>query len=115
MTQIQPTIRSMTWEEAREFGLMHQGLILEYECVSYRLSAGTSDNIHVFRSGVTLYVLTINSRLSYVGLDAYLAGNEEPVDSIFLQGEWAIEGCVGDNWRSLSLTELLSRLIQDFA
>lgn len=52
MTQIQPTIRTMTWEEAREFGPQHQCLILEHNCISYRLSAGTADNIHCYKSGV---------------------------------------------------------------
>jgi hypothetical protein len=112
MTQIQPTIRTMTWEEAQEFGHYHQGLMLEHNCISYRLSAGTADNIHCFKSGVTLYVLTINSRLDYVGLGTYVGSEQDPVDSIFLQGDWAIEECIGDNLRSLSLTSLYSRMIQ---
>ena len=115
MTQIYPTIRTMTFEEACEFGYYHQGLMLEHNCVSYRLSAGTTNNLHIFRSEVVLYVLTINTAMDYIGFDAYMGKEEDPIDSIFLQGDWAISECVGNDWRSLTLIDLTSRLISLFA
>ena len=114
MTQIHPTIRTMTWEEAMDFGHYHQGLMMDYGCISYRLSAGTTDNIHIFKNGVALYVLTINTKLDYVDLSVYMANEQDPIDSIFLQGEWSIRECVGNDWRSLSLVSLVSRLIHQF-
>ncbi len=115
MTEIHPTIRTMTWDEARDFGYYHQGLMMEHGLISYRLSAGTRDNLHVFESGVVLYVLTINTSLDYLGLDAYVPNEQDPVDSIFLQGDWAIRECLEEDWRSLSLVDLVTRLINQFA
>jgi len=114
MTEIHPTIRTMTFEEAKKCGYHHQGLRLEHDCISYQLNAGTSDNIHIFKSGASLIVLTINTRLDYIGLDFYLGSEEEPLDSIFLQGDAARE-MIGSNWQSLSLINLAHRLLQLFA
>ncbi len=114
MQQIQPTIRTMAWDEAREFGHLNRGRVMDYNCISYRLSVGTTDDLYTFKSGVTLYVLTINRLIDYVGLDAYIGSEKDPIDSIFLQGS-AIEECIGNNWRSLSLTTLTTRLINLFA
>lgn len=115
MQKIQPTIRTMTWEEAKEFGYQHQGLMLEHQCVTYRLSSGTKDEIHVYKSGPVLYVLTVNTHLDYVALDFYMGREQEPIDGIFLQGAWAISECVEADWRRLSLIELTTRLVGLFA
>lgn len=114
MQQIYPTIRTMTWQEADQYGYCNRGQMMDYNCIFYRLSAGARDEIQVFRSGVTLYVLTINHHLDYVGLDAYIGSEQEPVDSIFLQGDWAISECIGNDWRILPLTSLATRLINLF-
>ena len=113
MTQIYPTIRTMTWNEAHEFGHFHQGLMMEHNCVSYRLTAGTKDNLHVLESGPILYVLTLNTSLDYIGLDVYMPNEGDAIDSIFLQGD-AINECIGKDWRSLSLTQLVKRLARLF-
>lgn len=115
MTQIYPTIRTMTFEEAREFGYCHQGLMMEHNCVSYRLSAGTKDNLHVLKSGPVLYVVTLNLLMEYVALDIYMPNEHDVIDGIFLQGGYAISECVGKDWRSLSLIQLTTRLMELFA
>lgn len=115
MQQIFPTIRTMTWDEAEQYGYCNRGQVMDYNCISYRLSAGTRDDIQLFRSGVTLYVLTINHHLDYVGLNAYIGSERDPIDDIFLQGDLAISECIGNDWRSLSLVSLATRLIQQFA
>ena len=97
MTPIYPTIRTMTFDEAREFGYFHQGLMLEHNCVSYRLTAGTKDNLHVLESGPVVYVLTQNTSLDYIGLDVYTPEEEDPINSIFLQGDYAISECIGSD------------------
>ena len=113
MTQIFPTIRTMTWNEAHEFGHFHQGLMMDHNCVSHRLTAGTKDNLHILESGPVLYVLTLNTSLDYIGLDVYMPKEEDAIDSIFLQGD-AITECIGKDWRSLSLTQLVTRLVRLF-
>ena len=113
MMLINPTIRTMTFEEAREFGDYHQGLMMDHNCISYRLSAGTKDNLHVLESGPVLYVLTLNTSLDYIGLDVYMPKEEDAIDSILLQGN-AITECIGKDWRSLSLIQLVTRLVRLF-
>jgi hypothetical protein len=115
MEQIFPTIRSMTWEEVHRYGLFNQGLMLNHKTVSYRLSAGTSDSIHSFKSSAAvLYVLTINDHHQYASLDAYIGSEDEAIDSIFLQGS-ALQEFIGSDWNSLPLPSLATRLIQLFA
>lgn len=115
MQQIKPTIRNMTFDEQVEYGLCNRGLMLEQGSVTYRLTAGTTDSLYVFKGGVVLYVLTVNLRLDYVAVDVYMPGEPDPVDSVFLQGEWSIAEFVGGDWRSLSTNQLVTRLIQLFA
>ena len=114
MMLINPTIRTMTFEEALEFGDYHQGLMMDHNCVSYRLSAGTKDNLHILESGPVLYVITLNMHMEYVSLDIYMPKEEEPIDSIFLQGE-ATRKMLGDDWKSLSLIQLVTRLVKLFS
>ena len=114
MTQIFPTIRTMTWNEAHEFGHFHQGLMMDHNCVSHRLTAGTKDNLHVLESGPVLYVITLNMHMEYVSLDIYMPKEEEAIDSIFLQGE-ATREMLGHDWKSLSLIQLVTRLVKLFS
>lgn len=114
MTLTHPTIRRMTFEEQVEYGLCTRGLIMEHGEEVYRLSAGTTDTLHVFQAGSVLFVLTINLNLEYVALDWYQGSEGEPIDSIFLQGE-ALREMVGHAWHSLPLSTLSTRLINLFA
>ena len=115
MTQIYPTIRTMTFEERSEACLFNNGLMLEQDDRIYRLSAGTTDSLYVFEAGTLIYVLTINLHLDYVALDCYIGSETDPVDSIFLQGHHTIIECLGSNWHLMSLNDLARRLQQFFA
>lgn len=110
MTQIYPTIRSMTFEGNSEVNNPNQVLMMDHDCISYRLTSSTTDNLHIFKSGATLIVLTVNTNLDYVCMDAYIGTEPDPIDSIFVQGEAAIQEFVGVSWRNLSLDALISRL-----
>lgn len=58
----------------------HKNLVVRYRGKPYELEsgAGSSDNVSVYREGSRVYVLVVNTRIPYVGLDEYdLAG--EPV------------------------------------
>jgi hypothetical protein len=115
MTQSHPTIRRMTNQEQVEYDLCTEGLMMEQGDKAYRLSAGTTDTIHVYQTGAgVLFVLTINRQLEYVALDYYMGSEQEPVDNIFLQGE-AIKEMVGHDWHSLPLSTLSTKLTQLFA
>lgn len=115
MTQIIPVIRNMTPSEVQRYKLQNLGLILHHNTISYRLLAGTKDNITVFKSGPALYVLTLNHHLDYIGFDVYIGSEDEPIDSLFLQGDYAIKELVGDDWNTLPLSTLATRLQSLFA
>ncbi|MBJ6750969.1 hypothetical protein [Geomonas anaerohicana] len=109
MTAIRPTIRRMTFNEASEAGLHSRGLILEHQGKSYRLNAGTSDTITVFTRSVVLYVLTINRGLGYIGLDAYMPNEPDPVNTVFLHSEHDATEILGA-WRQLSAKTIALKL-----
>jgi hypothetical protein len=115
MQQIYPVIRNMTWEETPMYGCFSSGKMMDYQGGSYRLGAGASDCIYVFKSGVTMYVLVINDSLDYLGFDAYMPNEEDPIDNIFLQGGWAIRECLGCQWRELSPATIADRLMHHFS
>ena len=112
MTKIQPTIRSMTFDEADQAGLFNRGLMLEYENRRYKLTAGTRDTIHVFTRSIYLFVLTINRPLGYIGLDAYVPLEEETIDTIFLHSDYQIKKFLGQHWDQMSPETLAIRLTE---
>ena len=115
MTQIFPTIRTMSFEEQVEAGLFNKGLMLEQDKRTYRLTSGTTDSLHVFEAGTLIYVLTVNLHLDYVALDCYIGSEVDPVDSIFLQGHHTIIERLGSWWHLRPLQDLARRLQQFFA
>ena len=114
MMLINPTIRTMTFNEQIEYGLCTRGLMMEHGDEVYMLSAGTTDTLHVFQAGSVLFVLTINLSLDYIVLDWFQGSEKQPIDSIFLQGD-AVTEVLGHNWHSLPLSTLSTRMIQLFA
>ena len=55
----------------------------------HKLSAGYSDNLHIYREAGLTCVLSINNSLGYIGLEVF-DGNQ-PFGDIFLQGEQILE------------------------
>lgn len=115
MREINPVIRRMTLEEMSQYNLQNFGLAIDHKSITYRLSGGTMDIIHVFESGPNLFVLSINRTLSYVGLDAYVGEESDPVRSAFFQYEWELYEYVGRNWRDLTPVTLTEKLIYHLA
>lgn len=83
---------------------------LEYRGNTYQLNSGTSDTIHVFTRSICLYVLTINSPLGYIGLDAYYPSEEDPINTIFLHSDYQIKDTLGSKWKKLSPVTIATRL-----
>ena len=105
----------MSPQEAQHYKLVNSGLMLNHDTATYKLTAGTTDTIYIYKHSVVLFVLTINHHLEYLGLDAYIGTETEPVDSIFLQGDSSIKEFIGNNWHTLPLATLATKLIQLFA
>jgi hypothetical protein len=102
----------MTYQETDNAGLHSRGLMLEYENRSYKFNSGTSDTIHVFSRSIYLFVLTINRSLGYLGLDAYVPLEEEPINTIFLHSEYQIKELLGKHWNQMTPETLAIRLTE---
>lgn len=111
MNQISPVIRLLTYQESQESGLQIRTLILEYNSNNYHLSGGTNDTIFVFTQGVCIFVLTINKTAGYVGLNAYMTPEPDPINSIFLQSITDIRDTLGSKWEQLSPKTIVTKLI----
>lgn len=99
MTQIEPTIRLMTPEETRTAKLINAGSVIELNGTTIPIAAGRSDQVHVFRESTVLYVLSINHRHEYIGLEIFDSVSGEEYDNIFFQCHGEIEKYLGLTWR----------------
>lgn len=110
MSPIVPTIRKMTFQEAKSAGLYSRGMILEHRGNTFNLNAGTSDTVHIFASSIILYVLTINRPLGYIGLDAYYPSEEDPVNTVFLHSDYQLTDALGSKWTQMSPKTIACKL-----
>lgn len=93
MKRIHPTsVGFEPWEEQRDAGRVNPALQVVIGKNKYKLESGTSDYNYYWRDGKYLYVLSMNSRFPYVGLDQYDYHTKHqekvilPNQSVFLQG-----------------------------
>jgi hypothetical protein len=86
--------------------------MLDYEDRSYKLNSGTSDKIHVFTRNIYLFVLTINRSIGYIGLDAYVSLEEEPINTIFPHSDYQIRELLGRNWNQMTPQTLATGLTE---
>jgi hypothetical protein len=111
MNQISPNIRLLTYQESQAAGLQIRALVLNYNSNNYHLDGGTSDTIHVFTESICLYVLTINKRLGYLGLNAYMTPEPDPINSFFLHNNRDICDYLGKSWELMKPETIVKRLI----
>ena len=100
----------MTHEEAGRLNFFNPGLMMELGNLTLPLSAGTSDHIHTFSEGNHLYVLVVNYRLGYLGIDLIDMEDGGIVSSIFLQG-CELEELAGFRWQLMKPETLLKRVL----
>jgi len=110
MKELIPNVKMMTYEEADQKGLFNRGLVLDYEGRTYFLNAGIKDKIHVFTRSIYIFVLTTNPSLGYIGLDAYMPNEQDPINTIFLHSEYQFSDYLGCNWKQLSASSIAQRL-----
>ena len=82
----------VSWETPDDMvaaGRVNPGLEITFRrgrvAYKHKISAGNADDIHVYREGDQIFVLSVNDRLDYVGLEVF-AGDDR-VGDIFLQGD----------------------------
>jgi len=110
MNQItEPSIRLHTSYQSQ--GTHVTSLILTYNGNNYHLEGGTGDTIHVFQESVVLYVLNINRRLGYIGLNAYIAPEPDPINSLFLSSIREIREYLEASWENLEPEGMVKLLV----
>jgi len=111
MNQINPSISLLTYQESQEAGLEIRNLILNYQGNNYHLQGGSKVTIYVFTESISLYVLTINKGLGYMGLNAYMTPEPDPINSIFLHSPQEIKETLGHKWEGLTPVTIVRKLI----
>ena len=112
MTPITPVIRLLTYQETIETGTKIRTLILEHQGNNYHLHGGTRDTIHVFTESLGIYALTINNAIGYMGLNAYMTPEPDPINSIFLHSPHEIKEALGGKWEQMSPKTIVNKLIE---
>lgn len=112
MIQITPTIRLLTYLESLETGLQIKTLILNHQGNNYHLHGGTRDTIHVFTEGLGIYVLTVNKSIGYMGLNAFLVPEPDPINSMFLHNYNEVRECLGSKWEQMKPITIVLKLIE---
>ena len=113
MTQIAPHIRLMTLEETRASQLIHAGSVIELEGATIHIATGRSDQVHVFKESTVFYVLSINHKHEYIGMEIFDAASGEEYENIFIQNQWELEDYLGMRWRELA-PKTIARKLREF-
>jgi hypothetical protein len=112
MNQIKPRIRLMTPEEVRTAQLVNAGSVIELEGVTIPIAAGRSDHVHVFQDSTVLYVVSVNYRHEYIGLEVFDASSGEEYNSIFVDGEWELKAYLGVRWMEAAPLTIINRFME---
>lgn len=104
----------VSWETPDEMiaaGRVNPGLEITFRIgrvrYMHKISTGNADDIHVYREGDQVFVLSINNGLGYVGLEVF-AGDDR-VGDIFLQGD-QVQETLGRS--DLSPPTMIRRLLE---
>lgn len=112
MKQIRPPIRLMTPEEVRTTQLINAGSVIDMMGVVIPIAAGRTDQVHVFKEDALLYVLSVNYRFEYAGLEVFDATTGEEHESIFVENEWNLKEYFGRNWRDAAPTTIIKKFME---
>ena len=111
MNKIFPTIRLMTPEETRTSQLINAVRVIEHDGTTIPISAGRSDQVHIFQDSTVVYVLSINLLMEYIGLEIFDASSGEEFDNVFLQFEWELKEYLGSKWRGMTPVAIVRKLM----
>ena len=59
-----------------------------------------------------LFILSLNTRLDYVGIEAIDLAEGDITQGDFFQNDWELEEALGENWGELDTDELFDIMIQ---
>lgn len=104
-----------SWEEQRAAGRYNPGQKIAYvrkdgTRIEFPISAGRDDDVELYRQGKIDYVLSMNSRLGYAGIEAFLEG--ELIGEVFAQTDHEVESVLGKRAFDLMPATIASRLVR---
>jgi hypothetical protein len=111
------TIEPESWEEQRAAQRCNPcDVIITGKGKRLTISAGESDNVHVFKEGALFFVVSVNYRFPYVGLEVFETTKGERigerVGDVFFQYDCDQEESLGRNWEDLTVNTLARRMAQ---
>ena len=112
MTKIKPPIRLMTPEEMRSTQLINAGSVIDLLGVVIPIAAGRTDQVHVFKEDATIYVLSINYRFEYAGIEVFDAATGEEQESIFVDNELNLKSYFRNNWRDAAPMNIVKKFME---
>ena len=112
MTEVKPRIRLMTPEEVRTTRLINAGSMIDLLGVVIPIAAGRTDQVHVFKEDSLLFVLSVNYRFEYAGLEVFDATTGEEHESIFVDSEWNLREYFGANWRDAAPINIVKKFME---
>jgi hypothetical protein len=99
MQAITPSIKLHSYQQNQ--GIYINTFILEHEGYNYHFQAATTDTIHIFTAGICIYLLRINTKLHYMGLNTYMKPEADPINSILIETADELQQLLGNNWKQL--------------
>lgn len=111
MTAITPELKLFISQEENSNGIHINSLILKHKGNHYHLLGGTNDTIHLFTESIALYVLSINEALGTMALNAFMAPEPDPINTIYLHTPKDIKETLGSGWESMSPEAIAMKLI----
>lgn len=108
-------VREEPIEDARREGRYHPSLEITFRDKTgphtHRISAGHSDEIHVYREDGVTYVLARNDRLPCIGIEAFQG--QDKVGELFLQEGQVQETLGRDDLASFTIIKRLQEYLME--
>lgn len=104
MQEVRATMRK-DYEEMNRQGMYnppYRVTVKDKHRTSFIIGAGTHDDVSVYKHQGLYVVLTVNSRLPYIGIETHEPITGEEVHNIFLQEDYAQEDALGKQWDHLT-------------
>ena len=111
MQAIKPTIELYTSQDDDTNAITINSLYLDHQDNHYQFPGGTNDTIHVYQQKIAIYVLTINETNGTMALNAFMAPEPDPINSIYLHNEQRIKLALGYGWEEMSPATIVEKLI----
>jgi hypothetical protein len=97
-------------------GRYNPAQVIVYQGIEYKIGAGYRDEVSVFIDADMLYILSLNTDLDYIGLDAAEIGYPDTIETVcFIDGSWNVEELFGLDWYDLHPEFIVEELEYLFA